>query len=169
MPNIIYNANIYLNGSNLAAQATELELPEIEPEMAEHEALGLYGTPVYPMGLQEMEATITWSSFYPEWARAAANFTQAVNLQARASVEIYEPSGRTAELPLLITMRGVFKKNPMGTYTQKEMAEFESDLSLTYIKQVFNGETMLECDVVANIYRVGGTDLLANFRANLGL
>ena len=169
MPTVVSNANIYLNGNNFVGKAKEVELPEIEPTLEEHEAMGLYGSPEFPVGIEPMEATITWASFYPEWARAAADFFSSVDIQCRASVEDHQTNGRVATQPLIVQMRAIFKKNPLGKYTQKEMAEYESELSVSYVKQTYGREVILEFDALNNIYKVGGVDRLADFRRNLAL
>lgn len=158
------NLRCYINGQFIGS-AMEIELPEIEMEMAEYEALGLYGTPEFPVGVQAMEATITWLSFDPLWANAAAEFTTAVNMQFRGLVEEYQTVGRTESTALVITMRGLFKKNPIGSFSKNEMGEFESELSVNYIKQAYGGAVVLEFDAIANIYKANGRDLLGNLRA----
>jgi uncharacterized protein len=166
--NVLSNANIYIDGRSFVGKAKSVELPEIELEMAEFEALGMFGTPELPVGIQPIEATIEWSSFYPEVAKVAADFSKAVALELRGSVEEYNTQGRGPITPYKVMMRAVFKKNPLGSFTQKEMAEFESDLAIYYIKQSFGSEVILEVDVFNNIYKAGGKDLLAKFRSNLG-
>lgn len=163
MPKVTSGNNLrcYINGQ-FVGTASEIELPEIEMEMAEYEALGLYGTPEFPVGIQAMEATITWMSFDPLWAAAAADFAVAVNMQFRGVVEDYQTVGRVAETPLIITMRGLFKKNPLGSFSKNEMGEFESEIAPNYIKQVYGGETIFEYDAIANIYKVRGRDLLSS-------
>ena len=39
--NAIYNANVYLNGTNLMGQAAEFKMPEIEISQDEHKGLGM--------------------------------------------------------------------------------------------------------------------------------
>ena len=61
-----------------------------------------------------------------------------------------------------------FKKNPLGTFKQHENAEFSSGFSCTYIKQMLDGEELLELDYMANIFKVDGEDILADYRYNVG-
>jgi uncharacterized protein len=167
--NVLANANVYIDGRSFVGQAKSVELPEIELEMAEFEALGLFGTPELVVGIQPLEATIEWSSFYPDLAKVAADFSEAVKIELRGSVEEFNTQGRSSVTPYKVMMRATFKKNPMGSFTQKEMAEFESELSVYYIKQSFGSEVLLEVDVFNNIYKTAGKDLLSKFRSNLGL
>lgn len=158
------NMRVYVNAL-FVGSAMEIELPEIEMEMAEYEALGTYGTPEFPAGIQAMEATITWLAFDPQWATAAADFTTAANIQCRGLVEDYDTVGRTDTTPLVITMRGLFKKNPIGSFSKSENGEFESELAVSYIKQIYGNQTVLEYDAIANIYKANGRDLLSRLRA----
>ncbi|EAT6972200.1 phage major tail tube protein, partial [Salmonella enterica] len=56
----------------------------------------------------------------------------------------------------------------LGTFKQNENPEFSSAFGCTYIKQVVDGETLLELDYLANIFRVNGTDQLNAYRNNIG-
>ncbi|RBH44108.1 phage major tail tube protein, partial [Pseudomonas sp. MWU13-2860] len=72
------------------------------------------------------------------------------------------------QVSLVTFLNVMFKKNPLGTYKQHENAEFRSSFSATYIMQVVDGEDVLELDYLANIFRVGGDDMLELYRRNIG-
>ena len=91
-----------------------------------------------------------------------------IELQCRSSIETYGAQGRIQEVSLVTFLTVIFKKNPLGTYKQHDNAEFGSSFSATYIKQVVDGEEVLELDYLANIFRVGGEDMMANYRTNIG-
>ena len=61
-----------------------------------------------------------------------------------------------------------FKASPLGEFKQHEGVNLTTKFSCTYIKQVINGQDILELDVLANIYKAGGRDLLSNYRVNIG-
>lgn len=44
----------------------------------------------------------------------------------------------------------------------------QSKFSATYIKQVVDGNDVLEVDAMANIYKVNGVDKLDLYRTNIG-
>nr|WP_250645645.1 phage major tail tube protein [Mannheimia haemolytica] len=50
----------------------------------------------------------------------------------------------------------------------KENAEFADTLNVHSIKQTVAGRELLFIDVLANIYRVNGVDVLQKFRTNIG-
>ncbi|ASY76800.1 MULTISPECIES: phage major tail tube protein [Pectobacterium] len=166
--NRITNANIYINGANLLGRAQEIKLPDVSMIMQEHKALGMVGKIELPAGFDKLEGEIKWNSFYREAMLAAANPYQSLALQCRSSVERYGSQGRIEEVPLVTHMTIMFKKNPLGTFKQHENPDFSSAFSCTYIKQVMNGEDLLELDYLSNIFMVGGVDQLNSYRANIG-
>ena len=56
----------------------------------------------------------------------------------------------------------------MGNFKQHDNVELTSMLTVTYVKQVINGEDVIEIDVLANIFKVNGVDVLAQYRNNIG-
>ena len=166
--NRIVNANIYIDGTNLIGRAEEVKLPDIQAIMAEHKALGMVGKIELPSGFDKLEGEVKWNSLYEEAAKAMANPFKAVQLQCRSSIEVYGSGGRVSQLPLVTHLTVMFKKNPAGTFKPHDNVELPSAFSATYIKQVIDGEDVLELDYLANIYKVGGEDLLQQYRANIG-
>ena len=166
--NRIVNANIYIDGTNLIGRAEEVKLPDIQAIMNEHKALGMVGKIELPSGFDKLEGEVKWNSLYEEAAKAMANPFKAVQLQCRSSIETYGAQGRIQEVSLVTFLTVMFKKNPLGTYKQHDNAEFGSAFSATYIKQVVDGDEVLELDYLANIFRVGGEDMLETYRANIG-
>lgn len=166
--NRVTNANIYVDGNCLLGKAEEIKLPDITAMMSEHKALGMVGKIELPSGFEKMEGEIKWNSFYRDVWLKMNNAYSMVQLQVRSSVETYGAMGRMQQQPLVTFLSVMFKKNPMGTFKQNDNAEFSSSFACYYIKQQLAGEDMLELDVLANIYKVGGLDQLDIYRNNIG-
>ena len=166
--NRVTNANIYIDGVNLLGRAEEIKLPDISAMMSEHKALGMFGKVELPSGFDKLDGEIKWNSYYKEVAKAMANPFKALQLQCRSSIDVYSSGGRVNQLPLVTHLTVMFKKNPVGTFKPHDNVELPSAFSATYIKQVIDGEDVLELDYLANIYKVGGEDLLQQYRANIG-
>ncbi len=166
--NRVTNANIYLDGNSLLGRAEELELPQIKHKMAEHKALGMVGTAEFFSGIEKMEAKVKWASFYQEVMREAVNPFKTVRLQARASLETYTGQGRTAEVPVVMMLTAAFKEFPLGTFKQHEPAVVDTVLSVYYASMAIDGNEIFEIDVLENIYKVAGEDVLATYRLNIG-
>lgn len=167
--NRVTNANVYLNGDSLLGRAEEVALPEIKQRLAEHKALGMIGTTEFFAGIDKMLARIKWSSFYPEVLKATANPRKSVHLQIRSSAETYTAEGISQEVPIVIHIHGQFATYPLGYFKQNDNVELAQNISVNYMKLVYNGEDILEFDALANIYKVEGTDILATYKSNLGI
>ena len=168
--NRVTNANIYMDGKSLLGRAEEVSLPVIKQMMAEHKALGMNGKFELPAGVDKLEAKIKWNSFYADVLAKAANPNQAVNLQVRSSIKTWTPNGAIQpETPVVVHMTALFKDFPTGNFKQHDNVELESNLTVTYCKVVVGGVEITEIDVLANIHKVNGTDILASYRQNLGI
>ena len=164
----VVNANIYLNGKNLLGRAAEVKLPEVTAVMKEHSALGVVGKFELPAGFEKMEGEIVWNSFYADVLKLQGDIFSAHSLQCRSSWELHGSQGRSEEAPLVTFLTVQFKSFPLGEFKQHEGVNLTTKFSCTYVKQVLNGQDILELDVMANIYKAGGRDLLSNYRVNIG-
>lgn len=166
--NRLTNANVYLNGGSILGTAEEVMLPSIVHKMVEHKALGMIGTAEFFSGIEKMEAKIKWNSMYQKTMLASSNPVKSVSLQVRSSLETYDSGGRIAEVPVVCFMTAQFKSVPMGNFKQHDNVELESSLTVYAVKLEIDGQGIIEVDVLANIYKVNGEDIMATYRANLG-
>jgi len=164
----ITNANAYIDGTSFLGKVEETKLPDVVATLSEHKALGMIGKIELPNGIDKMEMTIKWNSLYGDVLKKAANPFKAVQMQIRSSQETYTGQGRTEEVPVVVFLTGSFKKFPLGGYKQHDNVEAETALTITYLRLVVNGEDIVEIDVLSNIYKVAGEDLLAQYRSNIG-
>lgn len=164
----ITNANVYLDGNSFLGKIEEIKMPDVVVTMTEHKALGLVGKVELPSGLDKMESTQKWNSLYPEVLKKAANPFTAVQLQCRSSLETYTGAGRTEQVPVVVYITGTFKRFPAGNYKQHDNVEAETSMSVTYLRINVGGKDVIEVDVLANIYKVDGVDLLEAYKANIG-
>lgn len=167
--NRLTNANVYVDGANMIGRAEEVTLPSITHKMADHKALGMIALTEFFAGIDKMEAKIKWNSFYPDAMKKAANPVTSVKLQVRSSLEVYTAEGRIEQQPVVCFLTCQYKGFPMGNFKQHDNVELESSLSVYYCRLEINGEEITEIDVLANIYKVAGEDILAQYRNNLGI
>ena len=166
--NRLTNANIYMDGNNLLGRAEEIQLPQIKHKMADHKALGMVASAEFFAGIDKLESKIKWNSLYTEVLKKAANPFVAVQIQARASLETYNNMGKLAEVPAVAYLSGTFKEFPLGNLKPQENAEYETTISVNYAKLIVGGEEIFEIDVLENIYKVDGIDVLTVYRHNTG-
>jgi hypothetical protein len=164
----ITNANVYVDGNSLLGKVDECKLPEVKVLMSEHKALGMQGKLEFPSGIDKMEATFKWNSLYSDILAKVANPFKAVEVQLRGSLETYGNGGRSAEVPVVVYLTGVFSKFPLGGFKQHDNVDAETSMSVTYCKIEIDGRSLLEFDALANIYKADGVDLLAQYKTNIG-
>ncbi len=167
--NKVFDANVYLNNASKHGLASEITCPNIAALMAEYKALGMVGSVEFFNGFDKMEASIKWTYPDNEAKKACANFTKPVDIMVRSSKAQYDTGGITAETPIVIYMKGYPKQHPGGSYKKGEDTEVESTFHVLYYKEEVDGETIVELDVMNNIYKVDGEDLLVERRQNLGI
>lgn len=166
--NRLTNANIYVDGNSLLGRAEEIEVPTIKTKMAEHKALGMVGSIETFAGIEKLEGKIKWAALYPDVLKKVANPFKHVAVQVRGSLDSYDASGRSSEKPVKIALTVAFKSLPGGNYKQHENVEAETEYTAYYMKQTIDGQDIVEIDVLNNIYRANGQDLLANYNTNIG-
>lgn len=166
--NNVVNAAIYLNGNSFIGRAEEVKLPELTAMMKEHKALGMVGKFELPSGFDKMEGEIKWNSFYEDAMRVQGDIFTYHSIQCRSNVETWSSQGRIQQVPLVTFLTVQFKNSPLGEFKQHEGVGLTAKFSCTYIKQVLNGQEKLELDVLSNIYKVDGSDLLSAYRTNIG-
>lgn len=167
--NKVFDANIYVNGGSTHGTASEVTCPDVEANMVDYNALGMVGTAQFFNGFNAMEATIKWKFPNSDVFAAMADPQQAVDLMVRSSKAVYDSGGVSDEEPIVIYMRGFAKKTSVGGFKKGEDTEPETTFGINYYKLEINREEIVELDVLNNIYKVGGIDVLSERRSNLGI
>ncbi|MBF2055109.1 MAG: phage major tail tube protein [Candidatus Sericytochromatia bacterium] len=162
------NANVYIDGNSLMGQVAEIELPDIKTKMSEHKALGMIGAMELPSGIDKLAGKIKWTAFYPDALKRFAHPHKTIQLQVRGSLESYQPQGIASEVPVVAVLTIMSQNLPKAAIKPQDNVELDTDYSAYYYKLTINGEDIVEIDLFANIHKVGGVDILENYRNNLG-
>lgn len=163
------NANIYLDGGSLLGRVEEFQCPTVSFKQSEHKALGLNGTAEYYSGIDKLEGSMKWTSFYPEFLKKLANPFKAIRIQVRGSLEEYQGGERVGQTPTVVFLTINPKNFPLGSFKQHDNVDVTTNYGCTYVRMEIDGEVITEVDVEANIFKVDGEDLLATYRQNLGI
>ena len=166
--NSLTNANIYIDGVGLLGRAEEIEIAHPKHKMIDYKGLGMAGTAELWAGVEKLESKIKWSSFDSDTLALSSSPFKTHYFQARGNLEQYTSQGRSAELPVVYMMTGVFKDAGSPSFRQHRMVETTSLVSVYHCELYVAGVQIYLYDVFANIYVVGGVDQLSNFRSNLG-
>jgi P2 family phage contractile tail tube protein len=163
------NGVLFIDGNCTYAKVEEIMNPEIKAKLVEHKVLGSVGTVKLSSGYDAMEASFKLNGPLDEVNAMSANVKKSHELIFRGSIEGFGGQDITSERPYVCIWRGTFTNSPGGAQKQHENIEFNYNLSITYYKLMIDGVTLVELDFVNNILKVMGVDLLAKYKANVGL
>lgn len=164
----ITNASLYLDGNSFFGKVEEVDLGSVKTVMSDFQGLGMVGLIELPDGLDKLEGKIVWNSLYREAVNRLATPFKSVQLQLRSNVQVFNSAGLVDEIPLVSLLTVTFKEYQLGTYKPRDPTKFETPFSATYVRQLLNGEEVVQLDYLANIFRVNGEDQLAKYRRNIG-
>lgn len=158
---------VYLEGKSMLGKCEGVDMPELKFLFEEFKALGMIGKMELPTnGVDKLEGKMKMNSLYADVARQMTPF-RARQIQVRSSVSVHTSMGRTAEVPLVTFLTISPKNMPLGKLGDKKNVDFEYDFACTYVKQVMDGVEIVEYDAMANIFKIGGVDMLADYRSNV--
>lgn len=164
----VFNARVYIDGTDFIAKAEEVDLPKIKFKFADTKALGLYADGELPTGLDKLEARIKFNSVYPEFIALAADPFTARTIIIRAPMQDWQQQGVVKTRSLKAELRGFFKEWDSGKFKKAESAEAEATISCIYYKLEVDGQEIVEVDTINNIYKVEGKDILQEYKVSIG-
>lgn len=163
------HCNVYGDGNGYIGQFAEVTFPVLKHKMIEHKAGDMLGVKRVATAMEAMTSTLKSAGFYEDFNFLTADPNQLVSLQVRGNQRVLDGTGVVVDVPVVLYMRGTFSERKLGSFKQGEGAMPEYTMEVSYYKLVINGVDQEEVDVDNSIHKVGGVDLLAQFRDNLGI
>jgi P2 family phage contractile tail tube protein len=165
----VIDAVVYVNNSSKHGQASEVTCPTVSFKNDEFNALGMIGTPSFFSGIEAMEASIKWTYPDNEAYMELSNPFEAVDIMVRSNKGVWNNGGKVEDQSIVIFMSVLPKEHQSGTFQSKEATEVESPLSVNYYKLMVDGEDIIEVDVINNVFKIDGEDMIADWKTNLGI
>jgi len=165
----LYGANVYIDGVNHAGQIDELTCPNPKPKNIDHHPMSGVGAIKLPNGLEPMELKLKFNSITPFLMAKSADFYNAMDLMIRCNSDQWSGDSRTGSQPVTMFVRGRSNGVPPIAVKGQTNTDIDIDINVSYYKLEINGQVIFELDFYAQIYIVDGKDLLADYRANLGI
>ncbi|MDA8444773.1 phage major tail tube protein [Paracidovorax valerianellae] len=157
----------FLDGINYMGEVPEVTLPKLSRKMEEYRGGGMNGPVDLDYGQEKMEAEIKaagWVAGLAEKWGAAAH--DAVLIRFAGAVQADDSEAVT---PVEVVMRGRLQERDPGNAKAGDGTERTYKYTLSYYKEVVDGQVVIEIDLVNMIENVGGVDNLAGTRAALGI
>lgn len=166
--NRINQANIYLDGTGLLGQVEEVNLPEVKYMDSEHKVLGLIGSPEFFAGLDKMEMKLKLNSLYSDVLAKMADPFKVYPLQLRGHLMNYDITGNTGNQKVVAFLRVRASGIPGYGFKPKDNVESELTMKVLAYKLQIGDREIFDIDIMSNVLKVDGVDLLAEYRANIG-
>ena len=173
MPNIIPEKitkfNVYSDDSRLLGIA-DGNFPSLEFITTEIKGSGLAGTIDSPGGGQfgSIVVTLNWRTTTRDFMQLAVPGSHTLDLYAEL-LSYDAGSGEYLSESLHIYMKAFTKKLDMGKLPDMESQEGSTEHEVYYLKADIDNQEQLLIDKFNYIYRVQGTDYLADTRRNIGM
>lgn len=165
LPKRLKNMTAFVDALGYAGRVEELQLPKLALKTEEYRAGGM-DTPVeLDMGMEKMEAVLTFTEYDPElFGRFGLVDGNAVPLTLRGAVE--NDTGADA---VIVSLRGQIKELDSGSWKPGDKGTLKASVACRYYSLSIAGKDVIKIDAENMVREINGTDQLAGQRKALGL
>jgi len=165
LPKILKNVSAFVDGRGYAGRVDEITLPKLAIKMEEYRAGGMDVPIEIDLGMEKLEAEITFSEYDPELFRlfgimdnSTVNFTLRGGLQGTGDAQ-----------PVVVNLRGKIKELDSGSWKAGDKATLKCMISIFYYKLTIDRRELIEIDAENMIRKINGVDQLSSMRQALGV
>lgn len=165
IPKILKNFNAFVDGRGYAGRVDEITLPKLTIKTEEHRAGGMDVPVEIDMGMEKLEAELTFAEYDVELFRLFGLIDgNAVSLTLRGAIQ----ADGEAE-PIIVNLRGSFREVDAGTWKAGDKATLKCMIAVRYYRLTINGDSVIEIDAENMIRIIGGEDQMATIRQAIGI
>lgn len=165
LPKRLINMTAFVDGRGYAGRIDEIGPPKLALKMEEYRAGGMDAPVELEMGMEKMEANVTFAEYDPElFGLFGLVDGNAVSLTVRGARQ--NDTGTDA---IIMTMKGMYKELDPGTWKSGDKGTLKTVIACRYYKLTIDGQDLIEIDIENMIRKINGTDQLAEQRKALGL
>ena len=167
LPRKLTHFATFVDGTNYMGEMPEVTLPTLTRKMEEYRGGGMNGPIDLDMGQEKMEAELKGAGWLKDLAKQwGARRHDAVMIRFAGALQAEDSEAVT---PVEVVMRGRLVELDPGSSKAGDTTERTYKYTLTYYKEVVDGQEEMEIDLVNMVETVGGVDNLAGVRAALGI
>lgn len=165
LPRKLKNFTAFVDAKGYAGRVSEIELPKLTLKTEEFRAGGMDAPVEIDMGMEKIEASITFSEYDEEIFRhfglTAGN---GVGLTLRGARQ-----NSTGTDEIIINLTGIFKELDSGSWKSGDETTLKASVACTYYKLTIAGSELIEINTVGMVRKINGEDQLQEQRVALGL
>lgn len=167
LPRKLKNMNLYTDGKGWRGEVDEVTTPALERKMEEFRAGGMDGSVEIDMGAAgPMVLTHKYMGHVPELVAEFGGPRAGQNQLRFAAAIQRDDTGEYGEAEIVV--RGRHKKIERGAFKVGEDTETTVETTCVYYKETWNGQVLVEIDVINCVWIQNGVDLLAEQRRIIG-
>lgn len=154
---ILKNFNTFVDGRGYAGRIDEISLPKLSIKTEDHRAGGMDIPVAIDMGMEKLEAELTFSEYAPELFRLFGLVDgNAVSLTLRGGLQ-----GSGDAEAVVVNLRGQFKELGPGNWKPADKAMLKCTVSISYYKLTIDAENMVR--------KINGVDQMSSLQTALGI
>lgn len=165
LPRKLINHNAYVEGEGFLGKVAEFEQPKIAIATDDWRGGGMLGPVKLDMGLEGMEATLTFGGHEVGLYRYFGT-TSVDGVQVRL-VGAYRADDGSAAQSVETYIGGRFTEIDEGKSKAGEGTEHKFTVTLAYYRRVVDGVTEIEIDMINGVFLVNGVDRYAEIMSIL--
>jgi len=165
LPKILKNFSAFVDGRGYAGRVDEITLPKLSIKTEEYRGGGMDVPIDIDLGMEKLEAEITFSEYDPELFRlfgimdnSTVNYTLRGGLQGTGDAE-----------PVVINLRGKIKELDSGSWKAGDKATLKCMIAIFYYTLTIDRRELIEIDAENMIRKINGVDQLSSMRQALGV
>jgi hypothetical protein len=170
IPEVINDARAYIDGADDLIGVKTIELPSFESPTEDVTGIGVAGTIAAPIQghFNSMETSLEWQ--IPTKTSSQLFAGKAISLDVYADIQGFD-GAETAYThdQYHVVVRGRVKNHEPGTVEAQKAMNSKTTIETHYIKIEYAGEVVCEVDKYGYKCVIGGEDILAVVRANIGM
>jgi len=168
IPAIVKDGNLFVEGGGLAGRFQDLTPPKLSKKMEEIMAGGMLGAVDIEMAIEKLTCSFTLYEWNKEILKQYGVVGNAsIGLRFMFALERDDASGEVT--PVEIVFRGKIQELDFNTFKKGDMTPLKVEMTGSYYRIDFDGETLIEIDMVGMVQKVNGVDVLADRRAAIGV
>ena len=158
---------VFKDGKLLLGTA-DIELPSIEYLTDTIKGPGIAGEVDMPTMGMTSSMEVNWRTVNEDLTELMA--PRAHDLECRGAQAHYDSAtGRIRQVPVVVKVRVLPKSGELGKFETGATTGSSNTMECVYLKVSVDGKTRVEIDKFARVFRINGTDFMAEIRAALGL
>lgn len=169
LPSKLKNMNVYNDGTSYAGVATSVTPPKLTRKMEAFRGGGLGGAVKADFGLDDDALKVEWAcGGYLTQTLKQYGAVDVAGVQLRFAAA-YQRDDTNEVMSVEIIVRGRHSEIDRGELKVGEDTEMKMVTECVYYKEVVDGETIFEIDVINMIHMVGNVDTMQAIRTAIGL